>query len=241
MAEKANKSCPMSCRFTDEQYAPFAEAIAQSGVKPARYFRDLVLSRSPTFEEAGFDKKRMLLAFEKAGHAINRVAYLANSAPYKGALYQKKYLHWLSRLTSVQMLLHTVLPTTDPPPKTRSVHNGNRGSPGERSNKSQIVRFRLTQDELAQFDQMIKRAGCTASDFFRELILNGSPTFKQFTGFRKRIVFIVNKAGNNITQLAYVAKAAGDRGIIADQVMIKWFECLVSIEALLLAGVEHAD
>lgn len=236
-----NKSCPVSCRMTADQYAPFAEAIAQSGVKPARYFRDLVLRRSPTFEVAGFDKKRMLLAFEKAGHAINRVAYFANSAPYKGALYQKKYLNWLSRLTSIQVLLHTVLPTTDPPSRARTGHNGNRGSPGERSNKVNIIRFRLTQDELAQFDQMIKQTGCTVSAFFRELILNSSPTFKQFTGFRKRIVFIVNKAGNNITQLAYVAKAAGDRGIITDDVMIKWFECLVTIEALLLSGVEHAD
>ena len=70
MAEKVNKSCAVSCRFTDDQHAPFAEAIERSGIKPARYFRDLVLSRSPTFEEPGFDKKRMLHAFEKAGHAL---------------------------------------------------------------------------------------------------------------------------------------------------------------------------
>lgn len=241
MAAKKNMSTVVGVRFTDAQYAPHEEAIAKSGLKPARYFRDLVLSRSPTFEESGFDKKRMLNAFEKAGHALNRVAHLANSAPYKGALYQTKYLHWLSRLTSIQLLLHTVLPTTDPPIKARAAHNGNRGSPGELSNKIHAIYFRITQDELAQFDHLIKRAGCTASAFFRELILNGSPTFKEFTGFKKRIVFVVNKSGNNITQLAYVAKAAGDRGIITDAVMIKWFECLVSIEALLLAGVEHAD
>ncbi|RXT85828.1 relaxosome protein, partial [Pseudomonas syringae] len=50
MAVKVNKSCPVSCRFTDEQFARFAEDIAQSGLKPARFFRDLVISRSPTFE-----------------------------------------------------------------------------------------------------------------------------------------------------------------------------------------------
>lgn len=241
MAEKVKKSCPVSCRFTDDQYDPHAEAIERSGLKPARYFRDLVLSRSPTFEESGFDKKRMLHAFDKAGHALNRVAYLANSAPYKGALYQTKYLHWLSRLTSIQLLLHTVLPTTDPPMKARAVHNGKRGSPGEHRNKVHIIRFRLTQDELAQFDHLIKRAGCSASAFFRELVLNNAPVFKEFTGFKKSIVFIVNKAGNNITQLAYVADSAFRRGIITTGVLEKWLESLVSIEALLLAGIGHAD
>jgi hypothetical protein len=231
----------MSCRFTDDQYAPHAEAIAAAGLKPARYFRDLVLSRSPSFEESGFDKNRMLTAFEKAGHALNRVAHLANSAPYKGALYQTKYLRWLSRLTSIQLLLHTVLPTTDPPTKARTTHNGNRGSPGERSNKVHIIRFRLTQDELAQFGHLIKRAGCTESTFFRALILNNAPVFKEFTGFRKRIVFIVNKAGNNITQLAYIASAAFDRAIISVEVRDKWLAVLVAIEALLLAGIEYAD
>lgn len=241
MAEKVNKSCPVSCRFTDEQYAPFAEAIVQSGLKPARYFRDLVLSRSPTFEESEFDKNRMLHAFEKAGQALNRVAYLANSAPYKGTLYQTKYLHWLSRLTSIQLLLHTVLPTTDPPTNARATHNGNRGSPREAGNKVNIIRFRLTPDELAQFDHLIKRTGCSASAFFRELILKDSPVFKEFTGFKKRIVFIVNKAGNNITQLAYIASAAFDRAIIAAIVRDKWLSVLVAIESLLLAGIEYAD
>lgn len=239
--DKVNKSCPMSCRFTDDQYAPFAEEIAKSGQKPARYFRNLVLSRSPTFEASGLDKERMVLVFEKAGNALNGVAHMANSAPYKGGLYQAKYLHWLSRLTSVQLLLHTVLPTTDPPTKTQAVHNGDRSSAGERSNKIHIIRFRLTQDELAQFDHLIKRAGCSASAFFRELILKVKPVFKEFTGFKKRIVFIVNKAGNNITQLAYIASAAFERAIIADAVRDKWLDALVSIEALLLAGIDYAD
>ncbi|MGP5424779.1 plasmid mobilization protein [Pseudomonas helleri] len=241
MAEKKNMSTVVGVRFTDAQYAPHEEAIAKSGLKPARYFRDLVLSRSPTFEESGFDKKRMLNAFEKAGHALNRVAHLANSAPYKGALYQTKYLHWLSRLTSIQLLLHTVLPTTDPPIKARAAHNGNRGSPGELSNKIHAIYFRLTQDELAQFDHLIKRTRCTASAFFRALIVNNKPVFKEFTGFKKRIVFIVNKAGNNITQLAYIGSAAFDRAIIAGEVKAKWLDVLVSIEALLLAGIEYAD
>jgi hypothetical protein len=241
VTEKVKKSCPISCRFTDDQYAPHAEAIAESGTKPARYFRDLVLSRSPSFEESGFDKKRMLNAFEKAGHALNRVAYLANSAPYKSALYQTKYLHWLGRLASIQLLLHTVMPTTDPPTKARAAHNGNRGSPDERSNKVHIIRFRLTQSELVQFDHLIKRAGCTASVFFRELILNNAPVFKQFTGFKKRIVFIVNKSGNNITQLTYIASSAFDRAIISVEVRDKWLSALVAIEALLLAGIGYAD
>ncbi|PBP65872.1 relaxosome protein [Pseudomonas syringae] len=241
MAEKVNKSCAVSCRFTDEQFARFAEPIAQSSLKPARFFRDLVISRSPTFEQSAIYKKRMQQIFEKSGHALNRVAYSANSAPYNGTLYQKQYLHWLNKLNAIQQLLLTVLPETAPPKPSRSVHNGNRGSPNESGKKVHIIRFRLTQDEMAQFDDMIKRAGCSASDFFRELILNKAPVFREFTGFRKRIVFIVNKAGNNISQLAYIAKAASDRGIITDSVRDKWYETLMVIETILLAGIEYAD
>ncbi|RMN26317.1 hypothetical protein ALQ62_200283 [Pseudomonas coronafaciens pv. zizaniae] len=241
MAEKVNKSCPMSCRLTDEQFARFAEPIAQSGLKPARFFRDLVISRSPTFEQSAIDNKQMLQVFEKSGHALNRVAYSANSAPYNGALYQKQYLHWLNRLNAIQQLLLTVLPETDPPKPIRPVHNGNRGSPNTSGKKVHIIRFRLTQDEMAQFDDMIKRAGCSVSDFFRKLILNQLPVFREFTGFKRRIVFIVNKAGNNISQLAYIAKAASDRGIITDSVSDKWYETLMVIESILLAGIDHAD
>ncbi|KPW75621.1 Relaxosome component, partial [Pseudomonas syringae pv. coriandricola] len=107
--------------------------------------------------------------------------------------------------------------------------------------KVHIIRFRLTQDEMAQFDDMIKRAGCSVSDFFRKLILNQLPVFREFTGFKRRIVFIVNKAGNNISQLAYIAKAASDRGIITDSVRDKWYETLMVIESILLAGIDHAD
>ncbi|RMR67023.1 hypothetical protein ALP81_200093 [Pseudomonas savastanoi pv. fraxini] len=241
VAKKVTKSCPVSCRFTDEQFARFAEPIAQSGLKPARFFHDLVMSRSPTFEQSAIDKKRMQQVFGKSGHALNKVAYSANSAPYNGTLYQKQYLHWLNKLNAIQQLLLTVLPETDPPKPSRPVHNGNRGSPNVPGKKVHIIRFRLTQDEMAQFNDMIKRAGCSASAFFRELILNQTPVFREFAGFRKRIVFIVNKAGNNISQLAYIAKSASDRGLIADSVRDKWYETLMVIETILLAGIEYAD
>lgn len=73
--------------------------------------------------------------------------------------------------------------------------------------------------------------------FFWTLILNNESVFKQFSGFKKRIVFVVNKAGNNITQLDYVASAAFDRAIISVEVRDKLPAVLVTIEALLLAGI----
>lgn len=241
MAEKEKKSCVVGIRFTTDQYAPFAGPIAESGVKPAKYFRDLVLSRSPKFEHSAIDQKKMLIVFENSGHALNRVAHLANSAPFKGALYQKKYLQWLRRLVSIQILLQSVLPVTDPPVRARGIYHGNRGSPVDDCNKVISIFFRLTPGEHSQFDHLIKRANCTASFFFRELILSNAPTFRQFTGFKKRVVFLVNKAGNNITQLAYIANAASDRSIISDAVKDRWLAALVSIEALMLAGIEYAD
>lgn len=183
----------------------------------------------------------MRTAFEKAGLALNQVAHAANSAPYRERLYLSKYLHWFNKLSSIYQLLGAVVPHTEEPMNLRKASTGNKGSPKESDKRTQMISFRLSVDELAQFESLIRRTGCSLSNFFRELLVNPTPVFKEFTGLRKRLIFIVNKAGNNITQLAYVADTAFQKGLIDDNFQLKWLDMLVSIEELLLAGVDHAD
>lgn len=244
MATRVTKPHVVTVRFTDEQYEPLREPIACSGHKPARYMRDLILSRSPTLSRTTPEQVRLKTVFEKAGHALNHLAYLANSAPYRERLYLSKYLHWLNRLSSIHMLLAVAISESSSdrgPLNLRKASSGNKGSPQSKQKKSVSISFRLSVDEMAQFESFIKRAGCSPSDFFRELILNDLPMFKEYTGLRKRLIFITNKAGNNVTQLAYVANVAFERGLINADVQLKWLNLLASIEELLLAGIHHAD
>jgi len=244
MATRITKSHVVTVRFSDEQYEPLREPIACSGHKPARYMRDLILSRSPTLSRTTPEHVRLQTVFEKAGHALNQVAYLANSAPYRERLYLSKYLHWLNRLSSIHMLLAVAVSESSSdraPLNLRKASSGNKGSPKLKLKKNVSVSFRLTAGELAQFEYVIKRAGCSPSDFFRELILNDLPIFREYTGLRKRLIFITNKAGNNVTQLAYISNMAFERGLITADVQLKWLDLLASIEDLLLAGIHHAD
>lgn len=244
MATRVTKPHVVTVRFTDEQYELLREPIAQSGLKPARYVRELVLSRSPTLKRTTPEHARLKTVFEKVGHALNQVAYSANSAPYRERLYLNKYLHWFNRLFSLYTLLGAVVsvPENDRKPMNlRKSASGNKGSPKLDAIKSLSVSFRLTADEMENFKAFINRADCPPSEFFRELILNKSPVFKEYTGFRKRLIFVANKAGNNITQLAYVANAAFERGLISVDVHSTWLDTLASIEQLLLAGIDHAD
>lgn len=241
MAKKINKSCVISLRLTAAQYSPFVDQIACAGLKPSAYFRSLVLSRAPTLERSPFEKGRMLMAFEKAGQALNQIAYSANSAPYRERLYLGKYLHWLNKLSSVVMLLSAVVPRGESRLGVRKPSSISQGHAELTANKINPISFRLTPDELAQFETLIRQAGCSLSNFFREMILNNSPVFREFTGLRKRLVFIVNKAGNNITQLAYVANTAFQRGLIDDSVYLKWLDILIAVEELLLLGIDYAD
>jgi hypothetical protein len=241
MAIKTEKTRVITFRLTDVQYAPLEEPIAHSGLKPNSYIRQVILSRSPTVEVSSLDKKRMRTAFEKAGLALNHVAHAANAAPYKERLYLSKYLHWFNKLSSIYQLLGAVVPNADGPMNLRKASTGNKGSPAKSEKNTHMVSFRLSVDELAQFEPVIRLTGSSLSNFFRELLVNPIPIFKEFTGLRKRLIFIVNKAGNNITQLAYVAETAFQRGLIDENFQLKWLDMLVSIEELLLAGVEHAD
>ena len=241
MAKKPARSCVISMRFTAVEYGPLQEQIALSGSKSSNYMRDLVLSRSPVLESSSLDKKRMLTGYEKAGQALNQVAHSANSAPFKERLYLNKYVQWLNKLSSIHALLSAVVPAVQTPINLRKTSNGNRGSPATLDKKLPPISFRLTPDELEQFDILIRRAGCSLSSFFKELVLNTAPVFKEFTVLRKRLIFIVNKSGNNITQLAYIANSAFERGLIDESVQLKWLNMLMDIEELLLAGIDHAD
>jgi hypothetical protein len=114
----------------------------------------------------------------------------------------------------------------------------------EHQNKTRVLHFRVTESDFAEFDQKLKQTGMTASEFFRDVFLNAKVTFnvKQARPVDyHKLVFIYNKAGNNINQLAHKVNSDHRQGIISESVHLKWLNKLASIESLLQAGISNAD
>lgn len=230
------KSCVVGVRLSDDQYAPFAPLMQEAGLKPAPYFRQLVLSRSPKILHSQMDLDRLGQCYAKASQTINQVAHQANAAPYKGVVNQSLYVAWLRRLMTTKTLLHLALPETSPPIRPRRA-----GVQSKKGDKTRCINFRLTPEELEPFADMMRRANCSSSTFFRELILNGEPEFKEYTGFRRKLLFLFNKSANNTAQLARVGKAAFSRGLIEEDLFTQWLKTLSDIETILLMGMDYAD
>ncbi len=230
------KSCVVGVRLSAGQYALFGPAIQDSGLKPAGFFRQLVLSRSPKMTHSPLDLDRLGQCFAMASQTLNTLAHEANAAPYKGALYESHFVAWLKRLVSIRNLIYLALPETSPP--TRITYAAVKSTVGE---QSICINFRLTPEELEPFLEMMEKAHCSRSTFFRELILKGEPEFKTYTGLRKQLVFLYNKSANNTGQLARVASAAFERGLIEEPLLARWHLSLTDIKRILLMGIEYAD
>ncbi|EAW9501218.1 molybdopterin-guanine dinucleotide biosynthesis protein MobC [Salmonella enterica] len=114
----------------------------------------------------------------------------------------------------------------------------------EKSKKDRVVAFRLSQSEFTKFEEKLVVSEMSKSEFFREVFLNsnvnitvkGAPS-KEL----KNLVFIYNKASNNINQIAYKLNLAHQMGRISDSLYIRILNRLVDIRELLLSGVNNAD
>lgn len=110
--------------------------------------------------------------------------------------------------------------------------------------KTRVLHFRLSEEDFTEVDQKLKAAGMSASEFLREVFLNSKVTFnvKEARPLDyQRLLFIYNKAGNNINQLAHHFNSVHRRGVLSETLYIKLLNRLVNIESLLLSGIEHGD
>lgn len=111
------------------------------------------------------------------------------------------------------------------------------------SKKTRVLHLRVSEADFAQIDVKLKATGLTVSEFLREVFLNSKITFHVKEAKPKdyqRLLFICNKAGNNINQLAHNVNSAHRRGVLSETVYKKFLNSLVNIEALLLHGLGDA-
>lgn len=107
--------------------------------------------------------------------------------------------------------------------------------------KTQIISVRVTHDEYAGLEAQRARTNLKPSQFAREMLLNKTPTFNEASVHADRIVFLVNKASNNLNQLAHQVNQASRRGIISERVYLLYLNKLTSIEHLLQMGILYVD
>lgn len=111
----------------------------------------------------------------------------------------------------------------------------------ERVNKGRVVSFRLTDAQMALFEEQIQRAEISQSAFFRELTLNAKPVIKEASKEYERLLFFYSKASNNLNQLAHNVNLSWKKDIVSERLYAKFLNELISIRELLSAGVNHAD
>ncbi|MBK3786039.1 MobC family plasmid mobilization relaxosome protein [Paraburkholderia aspalathi] len=83
-----------------------------------------------------------------------------------------------------------------------------------------------------------------ASEFFRECVLTNRTKIVArlpASADRKRILFVVNKAGNNLNQLAHVANTQQLTGKLSEATFAAIVEQLELVEQLLKAHLHRVD
>lgn len=106
------------------------------------------------------------------------------------------------------------------------------------------VSTRLTDAERQQFVQRVVASGLTQSEFLRECVLTNRTQIvarPPASVDRKRIVFVLNKTGNNLNQLAHVANHARVAGRLNEDLFIALMDELQLITQLLKAHLQRVD
>ncbi|TAM00374.1 MAG: plasmid mobilization relaxosome protein MobC [Paraburkholderia sp.] len=109
---------------------------------------------------------------------------------------------------------------------------------------SKRVGFRLSEAEYAAYVSKVGASGLTPSEFFRQCVLTNRTQIVQrprATPERQRIVYVINKTGNNINQLAHVANSARVSGRLSESTFVALVDELEMITQLLKAHLHRVD
>ena len=82
---------------------------------------------------------------------------------------------------------------------------------------TRTVSFRLAHPDHAAYLAKAKAAGVKPSDFFRDAVLNNKTQIVARTppsSDKRRLIYLFNKASNNLNQLAHTANAAELAGTV---------------------------
>ncbi|CNK26201.1 Uncharacterised protein [Yersinia aldovae] len=107
--------------------------------------------------------------------------------------------------------------------------------------KTIVVSFRLEEEEFEPYRILLEKSTMSRSAFFREIFIAHKKeiTLKEKSSpDYKTLLFYVNKASNNINQMARLGNKANKSNLITEDTYIKMLNQLVSI-ANSLKGALH--
>ena len=109
---------------------------------------------------------------------------------------------------------------------------------------SKPVSFRLSEPDFLAYQEKVRASGLSASDFFRDAVLTNRTQIvarPKASGDKRRALYLLNKAGNNINQLAHRANAAHQAGTLSEKTLEGILDNLELIARYLKATVSHVD
>ncbi|CAG9235857.1 Bacterial mobilization protein (MobC) [Paraburkholderia tropica] len=111
-------------------------------------------------------------------------------------------------------------------------------TPGKRLGKP--IAFRLTEEDRERYLAKVADSGLTQSEFFRQAVLENRTQIvarPRPSIDRKRLLFIVSRAGNNINQLAHRANAEHVKGKLSEGTYERLLDELQFISRYLTATI----
>ncbi|HHV7521266.1 TPA: plasmid mobilization protein [Burkholderia orbicola] len=124
---------------------------------------------------------------------------------------------------------------------TEPKHRGRRKA---QSALGKPVSTRLTEEQCQIFNDKVARSGLSSSEFLRDCILTNRTQIVErprVTVERQRIMYVVNKTGNNLNQLAHVANTARVSGHLSESTFAALVDELEMITQLLKAHLHRVD
>ncbi|MFC0691791.1 plasmid mobilization protein [Paraburkholderia humisilvae] len=106
------------------------------------------------------------------------------------------------------------------------------------------VSTRLTEDQWKLFNEKVERSGMSSSGFLRDCILTNRTQIVErprVTDERQRIMYVINKTGNSLNQLAHVANSARISGQLPESNFVALLDELEMITQLLKAHLYRVD
>lgn len=106
------------------------------------------------------------------------------------------------------------------------------------------VSTRLTDDQWQIFNEKVERSGMSPSVFLRECILTNRTQIvarPPASVERQRIMYVINKTGNNLNQLVHVANTARVAGQLSESTFVALVDELELITQLLKAHLHRVD
>lgn len=109
---------------------------------------------------------------------------------------------------------------------------------------TRTVAWRVTETVKVEMDQQYAESGLTQSEFLRELLQRKKATIvakPRPSSDLKQLVFLFNKASNNINQLAHRANAAHLDGTENEQTYAGILAALQLLNEQLKRGIDNAN